>query len=84
MIKNFFQWKTLLLIFVVLLGLSVSFHIYLFLNFKKPAGSGAAPESPQFKGIQKKDIEEAMKYLKEKEAVFKSTLENPPAIFDPI
>lgn len=81
MIKFF--WKILLLIFAALLGISVSFHIYLFLNLKKQAEIAAISESPQFKGIQKKDIEETMEYLKEKEAVFKATLEKPPQIFDP-
>ncbi len=77
------QWRILLLIFAALLGISSSFHIYLFLNLKKQAAAAAASEPQQFKGIQKKDMEEAIEYLKEKEAVFKETLEKPPQIFDP-
>lgn len=81
--KNFLQWKTLLLIFAALLGISILFHIYLFFNLRNQAEAAAASESQQLKGIQKKDLDEALKYLKEKEAIFKSTLENPPRIFDP-
>lgn len=82
MIK-FFQWKTLLLIFTALLGFSVGFHIYLFLNFKKQAENVALPASSEVKGIQSRNIEEAAGYLQEKEAVFRQTLEKTPFIFDP-
>jgi len=81
--KIFYQWRILLLVFTALLGTTVAFHIYLFLDFKKQAEAAAASESSPFPGIRKKDMEEAIKYLKEKETVFEATLENPPRIFDP-